>query len=127
MNTHPSSPAAALEKAIQDAENALERLGKRGLNKASYLDFADALELLRERFTDLPNEIPGFGHPRCADCVYSKPVANVEPYGDRSVIREWNECTVKDSLKCTAVTAAGFLHDDDLAGQIPPYLRRQAD
>lgn len=127
MNTHPSSPAAALEKAIADAQTALDRLGKRGINKAAYLDCEDALQELRDYFSNLREDIASHAHPLCADCEYSQPVHNVEPYGDRHVLREWNECTVTDSLKCTAVKAAGFLADDDLAGMIPPYLMRQAE
>lgn len=127
MNTHPSSPAAALEKAIQDAENALVRLGKRGVHKAAYLDCEDALGELRDYFGNLRDDIPTHGHPLCADCVYCKQVNHAEPYGDRHVLREWRECTVTDSFKCPAVIAAGFLADDDLAGALPPYLLRQAD
>lgn len=127
MNTQPLSPAAALEKAIADAQHALDRLGKRGINKTAYLDCADALDELRDYFANLADEIAEHPHPLCADCMYCKSVQSAEPYGDRRVVREFFECTVTDPLKCNAVKAAGFLADDDLAGMVPPYLLRQAE
>ena len=84
----------------------------------------ELVDEIADEIDNLPHAIQDHEYLHCPNCHHYRIDRNNEPFGDRTVVREYRECTAADARDCPVVQRCGL--GKPVGVEIPAFLRRQA-